>query len=86
MTTRLIFACRWTEKGNHFTFVCMSILKLFNAITFLKAVLCICTGKSTFNGLIQTMQFVEKQHNLTLKAPLILYCLCWTEKSENMSD
>ena len=34
MATRLVFAGRWTEKRHHFTFVCMSIMKKFNAITF----------------------------------------------------
>ena len=67
MATRLVFAGRWTEKRHHSTctFVCLSIIKLFNAITFLKAVLCGYTGKSIFRGFIPTMQFVEKQHNCT---------------------
>ena len=38
----------------------------------MKAILCGCTGKGIFSGFIQTMQFVEKQHNLTLKT-LILW-------------
>ena len=39
---------------------------------FSKAMLCGFTGKRIISGFTQTMQFVEKQHNLTLKA-LILY-------------
>ena len=72
MATRLFFAGRWTEKHHHSTFVCLSIIKVFHAITFLKAVLCGCTGKNIFSGFIPNMQFVEKQHILMLKA-LILY-------------
>ena len=51
----------------------MNIIKLFNASTFQKAELCGCTGKSIFSGFIPTMQFLEKQHNSTLKA-LFLMC------------
>ena len=40
MAIQLVFAGRWTEKRHHCTFVCMSIIKYFNAITFKKAVLC----------------------------------------------
>ena len=65
MATQRVFTGRWTEKRHHSTFVCLSI-------TFIKAVLCVCYGKGIFIGFIATMQFVEKQHNLTLKA-LILY-------------
>ena len=72
MATRLVFVGRRTEKRHHSTFLCLSIIKQFNAITFLKAVLCGYTGKSIFNGFIPTIQFIEKQHILTLKA-LILY-------------
>ena len=72
MATRLVFAGRWTEKRHHSTFLCLSIIKQFNAITFLKAVLCGYTGKSIFSCFIVTMQFIEKQHNLTLKV-LILF-------------
>ena len=43
----------------------------YNAIATLKAILCGCTGKRIFIGFIQTMHFVEKQHNLTLKALII---------------
>ena len=71
METRQVFAGRWTEKRHHSTFVCMSIIKYFNAITFKKAVLCRCTGKSIFSGFIPTMQFNEKQHNLTLKTLIL---------------
>ena len=41
-------------------------------MTSQKAKLCGCSCRSIFSGFIQTMQFIEKQHNLTLKA-LILY-------------
>ena len=34
MAKRLVFAGRWTKKRHHCTFVCMSITKLFKAITF----------------------------------------------------
>ena len=63
MATWVVFAGRWTEKCYHFKFVCMSKIKLYNAMTFLKAILCGCTGKSTFKSIfkgIQTMQIVEK--------------------------
>ena len=69
MATRLVFAGKWIDKRHHSTFVCLSIIKYFNAITFL---LCGYTGKSIFSGFIPTMQFVEKQHNLTLKALILL--------------
>ena len=77
MATLLVFAGRWAEKRYHCTCVCtcMGIMKQFNAITlFLKSctVLCVCTGKSIFSGFILTMQFIEKQHNLTLKALILL--------------
>ena len=68
MATRLVFSVRWTEKRHHSTFLCLSIIKLFNATTFLKAILCGYTGKGIFSGFIPTMQFIEKQHNITLKA------------------
>ena len=45
----------------------MSIIKELNAITAAKAVLCGFTGQIIFGGFIPTMQFVGKQHNLTLK-------------------
>ena len=32
-------------------------------------------GKSTYSSFIPTMQFVEKQHNLTLKAYIALYSI-----------
>ena len=38
---------------------------------FLKAVLCGCIGKIIFSGFIPTMQFIEKQHNVTLKALIL---------------
>ena len=72
MATQIIFAGCWTEKRHNFTFVCMIIIKKFNAITLLKAVLCGCTDKSIFSVFILTMQFFEKMHNSTLKA-LILF-------------
>ena len=34
MATQLVFAGRWTEKRHHSTFVCMGVIKYFNAITF----------------------------------------------------
>ena len=40
-------------------------------MTFSKAIQCGCTGKSIYSGFIQTMQFVEKQHTLTLKALIL---------------
>ena len=67
MATRLDFASRWTDS----TFLCLNIFKKFNAITFLKAVLCGYTDKSIFSGFIPTIQFIEKQHNLTLKALIL---------------
>ena len=39
-----------------------------HSITFQKAVLCGCTGKSIFSAFVPTMQFFEKQQDLTLKA------------------
>ena len=36
-----------------------------NAIASLKAISCGHTGENVFNGFIKTMQFVEKQHNIT---------------------
>ena len=71
MATRLVFAGRWTEKHYHSTFVCLFIIKKFSAITFLKAALCGYTGKSIFIFFNSSMQFVEKQHNLTLKALIL---------------
>ena len=71
MATQLVFVCRLTEKGYHCTFVFMSTIKYYNAIATLKTILCGCTGKRIFIGFIQTMHFVEKQHNLTLKALII---------------
>ena len=65
MATWLVFAGRWTEKRYHCKFVCMRCIKLHSAMTFSKASLCGCTGKSIFSSFIPTMQFVEKQHNLT---------------------
>ena len=70
MATRLVFAGRWTEK-HHSTFVCLCLIKKFNATTFLKAVLCGYTGKYIFSGFIPKMQFVVKQHNLTLTALIL---------------
>ena len=51
-------------------------------MTFSKALLCGCTVKSIYSGFIETMQFVEKQHNLTLKA-LILCKIFWSNKISN---
>ena len=70
MATRLVFAGRWTEKRRHCTFVFMGIIQYQNAITCLKALLCGCTCKNIFRVSIQPMQFVGKQHNLTLKETL----------------
>ena len=74
MATRLVFASRWTEKRHHSTFVYLSVIKWVNAITFLKVVLCGFTDKSIFSGFIPMMQFVEKHHNLNLKAPILSFC------------
>ena len=62
MATLLIFAGRWTEKGHHFAYVSMSIIKQFNAITFQKFALCGCNGKSIFSGFILTLKLGQKQH------------------------
>ena len=43
---------------------------------FFNAILCRYTGKRIFSGFIQTMQIVEKHHNLTLRA-LILSKKLW---------
>ena len=70
MATRRAFASRWTEKRYHCTFNCVyGYNKVVQCNYMLKS--CGCTGKSTFNGFIPTMQFVEKQHNLTLKALIL---------------
>ena len=43
------------------------------------AICCGYTDKSISNGFIQTMQFVENQHNLTLKALIHSYWIVWTK-------
>ena len=58
MATRPVIAGRWTKKGHHSTFVCMSITKKINAIAYQKAVLCGCTGKSSFSGFIEAFMML----------------------------
>ena len=45
-------------------------------MAFQKAILCGCTGKGIFSGFIQTMQFVEKQHNLGTDPVIYMYVIC----------
>ena len=71
IATQLVFAGRRTGKHYHCTFVCMSIIKQYNAMTSLK-------------GFIQTMQFVEKQHKLTLKAPVLCSNECPRRENGNI--
>ena len=48
-------------------------------MTFQKAILCGCIGKSIFSCIIQTIQFVEKKQKLTLKA--LILCLQMTKSA-----
>ena len=64
MATRLVFASKWTEKRYHCKFECISKIKLYY-VDILAKVFKV--------GFFRKMQFVEKQHTLTLKALIPYY-------------
>ena len=74
MATRLVVAGKWTDIRYHCKFVCMNKIKLIQSNDIFEHYTMLRYDKSIFSGFIQMMQFVEKQHNLTLKA-LILYAM-----------
>ena len=57
-------------------------------MTFSKAILCRYTGKRILSGFIQTMQIVEKHHNLTLRALILSkkIVVCHPLNPPNLTD